>query len=117
MAKRVELYRRLREKGMTYKEIGELFGVTKQAVHDTVAKNRDGFYESAAQKVRYIGLRNWMLENRVNISELSKRCGVVRETLYHNVVRECDPRKKTIDAILRVTGLTYEECFKGEEEE
>lgn len=112
MAKRVELYRRLREKGMTYEEIGELFGVSKQCVHDAVTKNRDGFHEAATLKIRYSGLRNWMLENRIGLNDLSKRCGVARERLYHNLVRECDPRKNTIDAILAATGLTYEECFK-----
>lgn len=113
MSKRVELYRRLREKGMTYDEIGEIFGVTKQAVHDSLTKNRDGFHKSAVQKVKYIGLRNWMFENRVKISELSKRCGV--GSIHKSLTGDTEPRKSTIDALLKITGMTYEECFKEDE--
>jgi predicted DNA-binding protein YlxM (UPF0122 family) len=117
MAKRVDVYRALREKGMTYEEIGEIFGVTRQAVHDAVSKNRDGFRESTVLRVQYVGLRDWMLTNRVGLCELADRCNIDRSVIGTNLIRKNNMRKSTIDAILRVTGLTYEECFKEDDPE
>ena len=70
------------------------------------------FQMNAVVKVRYIGLRKWMISNKVTIAELERRCGGER-TFYHCLISgRHAPSKKTIDAILRTTGLTYEECFK-----
>ena len=110
MAKRVELYLRLREKGMTYEEIGELFGVSKQCVYETIHRGTDNFHKASVLKVKYVGLRNWMLDNRVNIGELEKRVGGQR--LHTALKVNGNPRKDTIDKILAATGLTYEECFR-----
>ena len=111
MAKRSEIYRSLREKGLTYGEIGDIFGVSKQAVHETVNKSRDGFRASVVQKIKYKGLRDWMMANRVNIAELERRCHSGCK-MHRSLTGPYDPSKKNIDAILKVTGLTYEECFK-----
>lgn len=67
------------------------------------------FRESSVSKVKYTGLRKWMIKNRINIAELERQC---RCRLMQCLVKEFEPRKSTIDDILRVTGLTYEECFK-----
>lgn len=114
MSKRGELIRAMHEKGLTYEEIGEIFGISKQAAHQAQV-DHDGFREYMVLKVKYVGLRNWMLENRVNLSELATRCGTAK--LNDSLIGKHEPRKKTIDAILRVTGLTYEECFKEREDD
>ena len=101
---------RLREEGLTYEQIGRVLGVSKQAAHQSLVP-RDGFRLSTVRKVKYVGLRNWMIENRKNISRLEKEIGKER-CLSNCLTGKFEPRKKTIDAILRVTGLTYEECFK-----
>ena len=111
MAKRADIVRALHDRGMTYEEIGQLLGISKQAAHQIATEKRDGFRESIVRKVKYVGLRNWMLENRVNLCELGRRCGGERR-LDRCLMKDCEPRKSTIDAILSVTGLTYEECFK-----
>ena len=113
-SKRGELIRAMHEKGFTYEEIGNLLGVSKQCAWEAATKSKNGFHESVIRKVKYEGLRNWLLDNRVNLSELERRCGgcKLRCVLYSGH----DPSKKNIDAILRVTGLTYEECFKEVEE-
>ena len=53
-----------------------------------------------------------VLENRVKMSELERRCG--KKRLHSCLIDEHCPTKKTIDDILKVTGLSYEECFKEE---
>lgn len=116
MARRADMVRAMREKGLTYEEIGQILGISKQAVWESINVTRgfnNGIHRNVILKIKYIGLRNWMLDNLVCISELEKRCG--RTKLYASLIKEYEPSKKTIDAILRVTGLTYEECFKEEE--
>lgn len=111
MSKRSELIRKLHAEGLTYERIGEIFGISKQAVHQAAtSKPKDYFHEmTISQKVKYIGLRKWMLKNRVSMSKLEQLCGMSK--LHKSLSGECEPRKRTIDSILSVTGLTYEECF------
>lgn len=109
MAKRGELVRAMHDKGLTYEEIGEILGVSRQAAH-RARVDHDGFREYMVLKVKYEGLRDWMLKNRVNLGELAARCNSAH--FNDTLIGKHEPRKKTIDAILRVTGLTYEECFK-----
>lgn len=110
MTKRSEIIRKLHAEGLTYEKIGEIFGISKQAVHETSKSYGDHFHEHSVQKVKYVGLRQWMLKNRVSISKLEKLCGISK--VHKSLVGDCNPGKRTIDAILSVTGLTYEECFK-----
>ena len=113
LSKRSVMIRRLHEEGLTYETIASILGISKQAVHQAAnppGDKNDGFRESTIPKIKYVGLRNWMRTNRINLAEVERLCGVTK--LYATVIGKCEPRKKTIDAILRVTGLTYEECFK-----
>lgn len=116
MAKLCEIVQKLRDKGMTYEEIGDILGVSKQAAHQSVnPEPRDGFRKSTIAKIKYVGLRNWMLERRINLADLERLCGDRR--LSSCLIREHEPNKRIIDAILAATGLTYEECFQEESEE
>lgn len=116
MSKRSELVRKLHyEDGLTYERIGDILGISRQAAHQ-LAQNtepKDRFHEKTVQKIRYVGLRNWMLERRITISKLVELCGV--SGIKASLSRNLDLRKSSIDAILSVTGLTYEDCFKEEE--
>ena len=111
MSKRCEIMRKLHDNGMTYEQIGEQFGVSKQAVHQLLNRAPgDYFQEGAIKRVKYVGLRQWMLENRVSITKLESLCGISRK--HRVLIGQAQPSKTTIDKILAVTGLTYEECFK-----
>lgn len=103
----------MHEKGFTYEEIGELFGISRQAAHYATTIH-DGFRPSAVRRVIFVGLRNWMLENRVTINELSRRLGVTK--LHNSLLGKNELKKSSIDGILKETGMAYEECF-GEVEE
>ena len=114
MSERGKLIRRLHDKGLTYQEIGEIFGLSKQRVHEIASTNSgDSFHEEAVRKIKYVGLRNWMLANRVKVTELEKGCG---GRMHNSLSGKYEPSKKNIDAILAFTGLTYEECFREEVE-
>ena len=67
---------------------------------------------SNTMNVKYIRLRKGMLWNGVSVNKLEKLCG--KCDLHRSLFDKSEPRKGTIDAILKVTGLTYEECFMEE---
>ncbi len=115
MSKRAEMVRKLHdEDGLSYERIGDILGISKQAAHQLAQRkeSNDYFHEHAVRKVRYVGLRNWMLEHRVSMTRMVELCGITGIKVSLN--RNLDLRKSSIDAILSVTGLTYEECFKEE---
>lgn len=114
MIRRSDAIRMMHDNGMTYAEIGREFGVSAQAVHQISSRRGpgDGLHEGTLRKVKYRGLRNWLLTNRVCIRDLEKMCGA--SSFHASLIGNSSPTKRTIDAILAVTGLTYEECFKEE---
>lgn len=109
MEARHERAKTLRAAGKTYKEIGEELGVTRQRAMQLV-RHIPGKYVHVhtLQEIPYKGLREWMLANRVNISELGRRC----RRSVDGAVKGGGCSKDTIDEILRVTGLDYETCFR-----
>lgn len=109
MGNRHEQAKAMRAEGKTYKEIGVAMGVTRQRAMEMVRWTPpSGLHVGSLRKIPYKGLREWMLANGVSFEKLNELC-------------LCDARraakgggcqKYTIDAILRVTGLDYETCFK-----
>jgi hypothetical protein len=109
MDNRHERAKAMRAEGKTYRAIGEALGVTRQRAKQLVQYvPGDYLHVYALWEIPYKGLREWMLANRVSIKELGVRCGCVVE----RVAKGGGCNKRTIDAILRVTGLDYETCFE-----
>lgn len=78
-----------------------------------IYKHSDKFQPMAVKRVKYAGLRQWMLRNRISISELERQCFPDKTCrMLRSLTGPYEPSKRNIDAILKVTGLTYEECFK-----
>ena len=107
----------LREQGMTYQQIADHFGISYQAVAQTLAKYNPNHFQYVTEAgCAYPGLRNWMNDNKAGRSELIRRCHI--ESTHQNLSRmrnyltcKADPPKRVIDKILGITGLTYEEAF------
>lgn len=116
MSKRDE-FAALRETGLTYREIGEIYGCSRQNVefHLAERKPRKGVSEN---KCAYDGLRNWMNENHVCISDLLRKMYGCEPS--NSEVKRCSnllkgkarPKMEEIDAIISATGLSYEELFR-----
>lgn len=109
MGKMTQEVRAMHEAGTTYREIGELLGVSTQRAWEIArCEAREGthYHPKTVNRIPYIGLRKWMTKNRVSVKELSELCG--RDVFG----RGYGITKKSIDAILGITGLTYEECFR-----
>lgn len=109
---------RMRKDGMSYQEIADRFGVSRQAIN---ALFRDG--KRADQKpknthlIKYIGIKKYLEKNRISIGKFSKMCRVDNTTMWRNITGQTDMLKRNIDKILLVTGMTYEQAFKEDKKE
>ena len=114
---RTDLYRSERDKGKTYREIAEMYGVTYQAVAICCGRSKDGKFRAwTKDRCIYPNLRNWMNENRVSLKEfvrrMDKTSGKSEAVLRSYLNGTTYPPKKTIDLMLEVTGLTYEQMWE-----
>lgn len=65
------------------------------------------------RECRYRGLVDWMIKNDTTAYELGRRAGVGDGmTIYNMLTGRSDLRKRSIDKVLKHTGLTYEEAFR-----
>lgn len=109
----------MREKGYSYQEIAEKYGITRQRayaiIYNRTERMKEENFSQCLKSVVYPGIRNWMLKNRVTISEF-------HNLLNENVKSSVDTRrflteksrKESIDIIrkiLQVTSMTFEEAF------
>ena len=121
--KKYEVYRQERNKGLTFQEIADKYGVSRQCVAKACANYCPArFIPIDEYRCIYPNVRKWMNDNKVSVAELVRRLGLggysesqVRMRNYLDGYS--DPPKKTIDKLLAITGLTYEEFFEREEDE
>ena len=118
--KKYELYREERAKGLTYKQIAEKYGVTKQNVAQCCGEHNPKHFRFWTDEMCvYPNVRNWLNKNKMTKAELLRRLGVKPHQQTHNVLRNyllgiTFPSKQKIDKLLSVTGLTYEQFFAKE---
>lgn len=104
----------MRMDGYTLQEIGDKYGITREYVRQVldVGKRKDNF-----SKIVYPGLKRYMVERKLSVRKLSilidTQCMTVANLLYG----KSNPAMSTVNKILKLTGLTYEEAFSlgGEE--
>ena len=108
---------------MTLQEIAKKHGVTHQCVAMAVCKYNISYFRPVTQKqCIYPNIRKWMNDNKVSQAEIIRRMGVEvgggTSTKFRAWLRgENEPRKRDIDMLLKITGMTYEEMFREEETE
>ena len=116
----VDLY----TQGKSYREIGEIVGLSRQMVFNYIGgDNAARYFQPLTPKmVVYTGLRGWMNTNKVNRAEFTRLLhnGVFYPANYNRCKRilsgEGIPTKSTIDKMLAITGLTYEELFRRDDD-
>lgn len=64
-------------------------------------------------------MKYWRIEKYIgvegmSIREFADKCGIAPSTMSRFLNGKTDIQKSNIDKILKVTGLTYEECFSQE---
>ena len=119
---RADLYLAERERGLSYQQIADKHGVSIQAVCMACAMQGGYFRPYTEDTCVYPYLRRWLNENRINRNEFIRRMGLIprgneniRFGLYFR--GEHYPSKQTIDKMLAVTGLTYEQLFYREDKD
>lgn len=119
--KRADLYLAARESGLTYQQIADKYGVSRQAVADVCGKYNPKYFQIIKEDdCIFPNLRKWMNDHKVSRKELTRRIGLVTyaynvEVLTTYLKGVVNPRKDVIDKMLKVTGMTYEEMFYTEE--
>jgi len=118
-----EAIREDRAAGMTWAAIGEKHGCSKELLRQISQGLTCGNHHHAFSKKRciYSGLRKWLNENLVTLEDLASQMpGWENERNGANRLRymlrgATRITKADIDAVLKVTGLTYEEAFREDE--
>jgi hypothetical protein len=111
---KADLYLEDRAKGMTYREIADKHGVSYQAVHTVCAKQGEPKRKIISSKACiYPNLRRWLNEDK-------QRQDRFFQAMKGGTFLEClkglrQPKKNTIDKMIAITGMTYEELFAEEE--
>lgn len=108
---KVEAYEMLLN-GCTFQEVGENFGVSRQYIQQLFP-----FMERRYGHDDYIypNIANWLRTNRMNLSCFARKLGTDSNTVSRWFRGINNPKKDFIDAILTLTGMTYEVAFSENE--
>ena len=104
-----EQYMALREQGMTYDAIAKRYGVTRQAVQDSISRHKNRTTYIKPTTVIFPGLRQWMTEHHVRVGRAGAQDGV---GIFGQALSAGRISNQSIERILAVTGLTYEQAFR-----
>lgn len=104
----------MRQQGMKYKDIAEIFGCSRQYVA-TVCGKADVAHFRHCDSI-YPNIQRWMNENKVSMFELLRRMGLMPysdnlDRLRRVIRGQTQPKKDCIDRLIKVTGMTYEVLF------
>lgn len=104
--------------GATLQELADAHGVSKQRMAQIVGAVRPMREWNKTYSI-FPAIDSWMKYNRVTYAQLSKRLGYApnasaRYGVAKRLMGERMMYKDFIDALLQVTGLTYEEAFRKE---
>lgn len=119
---KADMYMAERDAGLTYREIAEKYGVSYQSVAQMCSRYSIGHFRAyTKEEVVYPNLRKWLNDNKVTRSEFVRR---MNNRPAGQLVKEVGgwfrgnyyPLKSSIDKILEITGLTYEQLFERDED-
>lgn len=117
---RNECMREMHLQGITYADIGRQFGISRQRVFQLIGgADKPKFVGVKPDSCVYVGLRNYLISNRISINELTRRAyGECKPNFSAHIataLKGGEVRKSVIDRILNATSLTYEQAFSKEE--
>lgn len=112
----------LRDQGLTHREIAERFGVSRQYVAMVCGRFDPVYFSPIGKECIYPNLRKWMNIHKVSRKEFLRRMDLTPSSNNYDRLNSYlygigYPRKPYIDKMLAITGLTYEELFKTEDED
>lgn len=109
---KIEMFK-MRVEGVPLVEIGEKYGVSKQAVQQMLG----GIIHTpreASRKCAYPSLKKWCADHEMSFRQLAIKAHITPQSIYGKLSGLVGFSQGQIDRILALTGLTYEEAFKRE---
>lgn len=67
--------------------------------------------------MKYLAIERYIGIEGLSIKEFSEKCDISPSTMSKFLHGKSDIKKSNIDKILKVVGLSYEECFKEQKDE
>lgn len=113
--------KQMRDDGMSYQEIAEVFGVSRQRIHQVLKSGAvyTRKYAADIETIPYEGIYKFMVENpKVTFSALAVimfgYSGNTASNMARRFVRGDNTKvgKRTYDRLIAATGMTYEQLFK-----
>lgn len=62
--------------------------------------------------MKYWRIERYMIDKEMSLRGLAAKCDISPSVMCRFLNGQTDIRKSNIDKILKVTGMTYEECFE-----
>lgn len=120
MGPRREIYLKLLDDGLSYADIAEKCGVSRQTVYASVMryerrnkpKYSKSYIKGVENQVVYVGVADYLLDHDMSVTALARKCSVSPAVMLRLMKGEQELKKHHIDAIIAVTGLSYERLFK-----
>lgn len=109
----------MRLDGYTLQEIADRYGISKERVRQVMkVGSMDKKMGESKKKWVYPNAIKWAERNHISVYRIAADTGITPNTLHNALKGKHQPNKTTIDALLRVSGMTYEEFFyqPGKEE-
>ena len=100
----------MRLDGYTLQEIGDKYGLTRERIRKMFAQVTT---ESGISRKNYIypNISDWMIDNNVKQSDLSKKLGCAQNTLSSYLTGKKSPSFAFINLMLKLTKMPYEVAF------
>ena len=104
----------LRLEGGSWESIGKALGYCGSTIYNDLSMCLRR--PPRAPNICYPAIRKYVVEHcGGNITCFASACGVSVNSLYTVLRGAARPRKHIVDALLRTTGLPYEDAFREEE--
>lgn len=109
---------KLKQDGLTYREIAKMFGVSHQRVAQIIGEQNVSYFKEVTEKqCVFKGIRDYMNNTQTSLTALIKKCGFNYHAETANKYRYWlngtnEMKMSAINSLLEVTGLTYEEAFR-----
>lgn len=110
---KIEAYA-MRLDGVSLQGIADHFGVSKQYIHQLLPGARRSNKKKYESYI-YPNIVKFLRENNVSAKHLAELCDITNSGINHFLSGKSGGSKTTIDKILAVTGMTYEEAFAKED--
>lgn len=103
----------MRLDGYTLQEIGDKYGQTRERIRKMFASitTESGIYR---KNYIYPNISDWMIDNNVKQSDLSKKLGCAPNTISAYLTGRSHPTFAFINLMLELTKMPYEVAFSKE---